>query len=89
MDIDNRGMDAPVSHEFLESKQVSSILIMVGCKSVPESMAGKAVFPTERIFMGMYKIRDTLMVNRFRRIPFLWKKPVTGTFCLRKGIPVL
>ena len=54
-----------------------------------EGMAGKTVFPAEFFFVGADEIRDTLMVNRFGRIPFLRKKPVTGTVLFRDRIPVL
>ena len=54
-----------------------------------EGMAGKAVFPSQFLFVCEDKIGNPLMVNRFGRIPFLGKEPVPRALSGGEGIPVL
>lgn len=78
-----------MSHEFFEDEQVRTILIVVSGKGMPESVAGKAVFPSKFLLMETDIDRDTLVVDRSGRIPFLGKKEVARAFLYRQGIPVL
>ena len=76
-------------HEFFEDEKVRTILIMVSGKGMPEGVAGKAVAPSKFILVETDIVRDTLVADRFGRIPFLGKKEIPGPFLYRQGIPVL
>lgn len=78
-----------MSHEFFEDEQVRTILIVVSGKGMPEGVAGKAVFPSKFLLMETDIVRDTLVVDRSGRIPFLGEKEVARAFLYRQGIPVL
>ena len=78
-----------MSHEFFQYEQVRTILIVVSGKGLPEGVAGKAVFPSKFILMETDIVRDTLVVDRSGRVPFLGEKEVTRAFLYRQGIPVL
>ena len=88
VDVDGSGIDAFMSHKGFEGKQVGSVLIMISGKSMPKSMAGKAVFPSQFLLVGTDVIRDTLVVDESGRIPFLCEKESPGPFLYRQGIPV-
>lgn len=70
-----------MSHEFFEDEQVRTILIVVSGKGMPEGVAGKAVFPSKFLLMETDIVRDTLVVDRSGRIPFLGKRKSRGRFC--------
>ena len=53
MDIDNGGTDRLMSHKGFYSKQVSTILVKMGAKSMAERMAGQSFWPAEPPFMFM------------------------------------
>lgn len=89
MDINGSGSNGTVSHESFQREKIGTIFVMISSKSMPESMAGKPVRPSEFLFMGTDKIRDSIMVNGFVRISFLWKEPVVWSLAGGKGIPVL
>lgn len=78
MDVDGSGIDAFMSHKGFEGKQVRPVLIMISGKSMPESMAGKAVFPSQFLLVGTDVIWDTLVVDGPGRISFLWEKEIPG-----------
>ena len=88
MDINGSGTDALMSHKGFQREQICTVLVMISGKSMPEGMAGKTVIPAQFFFMGTVKVRDPLMIDRFRGIPLLWEKPVTWTLPCRDGIPV-
>lgn len=88
MDVDGSGIDAFMSHKGFEGKQVRPVLIMISGKSMPESMAGKAVFPSQFLLMGTDVIWDTLVVDGPGRISFLWEKEIPGPVLPGQGIPV-
>lgn len=75
-----------MSHEFFQYEQVRTILIVVSGKGMPEGVAGKAVFPSKFILMETDIVRDTLVVDRSGRVPFLGEKEVTRAFLYRQGI---
>ena len=78
MDVDCGRSYGFVSKQGFDRKEVSSIFVKVGTKSMPECMAGDPVFPPQPFFMQGDVPRDMFMVQRPGGIPLLGKEPIPG-----------
>lgn len=53
MDINSGGRQRFMSHKRFYGKQVGSVFIQMGTKSMTKGMTGKPAFPSEPVLMGM------------------------------------
>lgn len=75
-----------MSHESLYGKQVNSVFIQMGAKSMPEGVAGNPALPSKSVLMGMDMSGKEKRINGSVLPILLWEE-ITGWFPV--GKPVL
>lgn len=76
MDVNEGGMQGFMPHQMLNCKQIRTILIKVGAKSMTERMGGQPVFPSKPCFVLGYPAHNIEGTAGSAFIPLGEKEPV-------------